>query len=467
MIRNARIAALAIIVGLLVVTGAASAAAVATSRAPAKPSATRVAAVQAETVTIDGVAGYIRQLGSENYAEREAAGKALAALGEKLLAAMPTPCDVLAASEADATAAIVRAKKLASQAKAVLLTPLAQAADGGDPERATRANEIGKQFEGKFAGRVATLNAVRSGEIDLSGLADAGLVLIGKVTGVRRGPTGLSRPPVHTGAVTVVVESVLRGAAQPGQVIQLRFSRRQTLAPEFPSGQRCLVAATEERGRRILGICKPLTPVLHASAVVAAQLPLGWQFKAGKCFSPWAKLGAAAWPKGLKSPAASMYCSKTGRPALLLGTGVTLTVEKVPPPKAIKWTNPDGDGEYTVTVTNTTGKEVAVPALLNDGEKILWAESLLVGCQGIRMLPAAKGLADTNGLVPTKLAPGQKVSTVVNAFTLPGKIEWPRGGYRVSFQFCLGEQAATKSFYYLSRHHDKVRAAVVKAMKGN
>ena len=33
-----------------------------------------------------------------------------------------------------------------------------------------------------------------------------------------------------------------------------------------------------------------------------------------------------------------------------------------------------------------------------------------------------------------------------------------RGGYRIEFRFCLGELAVTKSMYYMSRHHDKLRA---------
>jgi len=45
---------------------------------------------------------------------------------------------------------------------------------------------------------------------------------------------------------------------------------------------------------------------------------------------------------------------------------------------------------------------------------------------------------------------------VVNALALKGP-EWPRGGYRIEFQFCLGEQSSTQSFYYMSRHHDKLR----------
>ena len=42
---------------------------------------------------------------------------------------------------------------------------------------------------------------------------------------------------------------------------------------------------------------------------------------------------------------------------------------------------------------------------------------------------------------------------------------WPKGGYRIEFQFCLGEKSATKSFYYLSKHHDAIRDASQKQAK--
>ena len=62
----------------------------------------------------------------------------------------------------------------------------------------------------------------------------------------------------------------------------------------------------------------------------------------------------------------------------------------------------------------------------------------------------------------TKLEPGQSVSSTVNALALKGP-EWPQGGYRIEFRFCLGEKSKTQSFYYMSRHHDKLRDAAQKA----
>jgi hypothetical protein len=50
------------------------------------------------------------------------------------------------------------------------------------------------------------------------------------------------------------------------------------------------------------------------------------------------------------------------------------------------------------------------------------------------------------------------VSTTVNALKLDG-VAWPRGGSRVEFLFAVGDRGATHSFYYMSRHHDKLRQA--------
>ena len=99
----------------------------------------------------------------------------------------------------------------------------------------------------------------------------------------------------------------------------------------------------------------------------------------------------------------------------------------------------------------------------SDDKGILWDESLVILCQNkARPVPGAKGLKTAPK--PTVLKPKQSVSTVVNAFGLQN-IQWPRGGYRVAFQFCLGELSVTKSFYYRSKHHDAIRKAAAAKLK--
>jgi hypothetical protein len=155
---------------------------------------------------------------------------------------------------------------------------------------------------------------------------------------------------------------------------------------------------------------------------------------------------------------AKLVCKTTGRPALFAGSKVDLVVEKVPPKNEIQWTNPDGDGEYRITVSNPTDQPLSVPALLRQADKILWEESLVILCQDkTYMCPGASGVSGKVESVTLK--PGEKVSTVVNALRLNGP-EWPQGGYRIEFRFCLGEKSQTMSFYYMSRHHDAIRAAL-------
>ena len=101
-----------------------------------------------------------------------------------------------------------------------------------------------------------------------------------------------------------------------------------------------------------------------------------------------------------------------------------------------------------------------VPALLSDESGVRWNESLVIVCQGkARPTPLAAPLKAAPKA--TRLEAGKGVSTVANALRLKD-VEWPRGGYRIEFTFCLGELASTQSFYYLSKHHDVIRDRVQK-----
>jgi formylglycine-generating enzyme len=279
-------------------------------------------------------------------------------------------------------------------------------------------------------------------------------VFTGKLTQVVAGPVGMSEPPLYTHTLHFTVEKVLRGGLKPGEKLVCSHSVQQPAMPVFPEGKVCLVAASRAQGDMRVAVVQEADTKAVAAATAACAMPLGWTVEGGKPVSPWAAQGKAAWPAGLDL-GGKVKCSKTGRPALLVGPGVTLAVEPVPPKKAIEWTNPDGDGEYKVTVTNTTNKAVSVPALLSDGKKILWEDSLVILCQGkAYTCPGSKGVSGK--VQPAEIPAGKSVSTVVNSFRLEGP-EWPQGGYRIEFQFCLGEKSQTKSFYYMARHHDKLR----------
>ena len=274
-----------------------------------------------------------------------------------------------------------------------------------------------------------------------------------KLLDVRWGPVANSLPPIYSSTLTLEVAQVFRGPFEPNAKVSLNYSARQMQRPDLPLNG-TFILTTKGAAQAIQSI-EVSTPALIETARLATALPLGWSMKGDKAVSPWAALGKKAWPAGAKVGDAKLTCTATGRPALFAGAGITLSVAPVPPAKKIKWTNPDGDGQFTLTVTNTTKEKQTVPALLADGNDILWSECLAVICQGkTQPLPKARGIASPPK--PAVLAPGQSVSTIVNALTLKG-LQWPRGGYRINFQFCLGELSATQSMYYMSRHHDTLR----------
>jgi len=313
-------------------------------------------------------------------------------------------------------------------------------------------------------GLIAVIAAAPAGAADGAKLTQEAMarwsgaqyVFIGKLERVDRGPIAKSFPPIYHHTLHVTVERTLRGYMVEGDTLTLAHSARQHAEPTFPAGKTCIFTADTTRGTlRVLSVAEADAATV-AEAERVCKVPLGWAVTEGKLLSPWAGLKDAAWPDDAAIAAdTGLKCSVTGRPALLAGAQIGFHAEPVPPAEQIKWTNPDGDGEYRITVANDTDRAIEVPALLAAGDDILWTECLVILCQGkTYTAPGAKGVPA--GAKPVKLEPGEKVSTTINALKLEGP-EWPRGGYRIEFQFCLGEKSSVQSFYYMSRHHDKLR----------
>lgn len=282
---------------------------------------------------------------------------------------------------------------------------------------------------------------------------EAQIILTGAVGSVIAGPTALSFPPIYNHTLEIDVKEVLRGSLKAGGKIKVHHSARQEQKPEFPKGQ-CVLALELVQGTyRVLAL-KVAEPKELAEIRMHISLPMGWKFAEGKPVSPWSALGDKAWPKEQRVND-KLVCAKTGRPVLMTGDIATFKVENVAPKVAVEFTNPDGDGEYKITVANPSEKPVTVQALRTDGKTILWKESLVIICQGkAYAIPGASGIGKpTQALV---LKPGETVSTVIHALALDGP-DWPNGGQRIQFQFCLGEKSAVQSFYYMSRHHDSIR----------
>ena len=258
--------------------------------------------------------------------------------------------------------------------------------------------------------------------------------------------------------LTLKVDQVLRGSMKPGTVLKANHSARQQAKPNFPEGKVVVALSNVRGGNRVEGL--ELADVKKLATIqLACELPLGWRQENGKTLSPWAKQEDRAWPKGAKV-GAKHFCTTTGRPAFLVNGNATFHAVKVEPKKAIKWTNPDGDGEYKITVSNPTDQTMTVDALRREGKRVLWRESLVIFCQGqAYTAPGSVGLLRPTQ--PVVLKPGETISTVINALELQGP-NWPRGGYRIEFQFCLGQRSSKQSFYYMARHHDVIRASLRK-----
>ncbi len=279
------------------------------------------------------------------------------------------------------------------------------------------------------------------------------IVVSATITDIKQGPTSRSFPPIYNHTLTLKIGEVLRGGLKKDAVVQVHHAARQEQVPVFPKGPVVVALSNAQGNYRIDGLEAADAKQL-ADIKLACELPLGWSAVDGKLTSPWAAQKERAWPKAQRIDA-KLVCSVTGRPALLAGADAAFAVEKVAPAKAIEFTNPDGDGEYKITVTNPTDKPLTISALRTDGKRILWKESLVILCQGkAYSIPGSVGLLTQTQ--PVVLKPGESLDTVINALELEGP-EWPRGGYRIEFQFCLGEKSASQSFYYMSRHHDLIR----------
>ncbi len=285
----------------------------------------------------------------------------------------------------------------------------------------------------------------------------AELLLVGKLKEVTAGPVGFSSPPFRTYRMTISGKQVLRGAIKSDKPLQAGYSVRQEAEPVFPAPDKeCLLALKHVRDGWVLQSFEVATMDGIKQAKLATSFPIGWTIVNRKLVSPWAKTGKPTDAKGA-------VCSVTGRPAFTVGDGISFRIEPVPPAVKLKYGNPDGDGEFKLIVKNDTDKETAVPALLTDGKKIRWDESIIIRCQN-KAYPIPGSTGHVDNLKAVVLKPGESVTGTIHAFAIDGP-EWPRGGYRIEIQICLGERSATHSFYYLSKHHDPIREAVQKGLK--
>lgn len=177
----------------------------------------------------------------------------------------------------------------------------------------------------------------------------------------------------------------------------------------------------------------------------------GWTKVDGALVSPF----KGEFPPS-NAPAEAPVCSVSKRPAVTAPPAVVLTAEQVIPSDAQEYTNPYGDGQFKITVTNT-GSQPALTPVFRDAHGVLQLEaSAVVATDGHYMAFPEAPIAGPVEFVTLK--PGESVSGVVDTLKLQG-VEWPRGGSRVYFSFCYGNLVAANFFYYYSSTHDALVAA--------
>lgn len=290
------------------------------------------------------------------------------------------------------------------------------------------------------------------------GLADklrgSAVIVVGKIVNRKDGPTGLSFPPLFNLTFQIGESEKLRG--KWFDEATAAYSVRQQAQPNFDTVKKYVVglrAPAGGKGNWQVAAIELADEGNLALARKIASLPLGWEFKGDKVVSPWVSRGEGYWPKEAIATAEAK-CSVSGRPAYAAGE-IEIETEQVLPENRHEFKNPFGDGQFKITVSNPGEKPIVVPALLKEGEKILWEESLVIFTGGTPQVLPGKGKLSA-APKPVMLGPKEKVSGTIDTLALPG-VSWPRGGSRVYFTFALGEQAADNFFYYFSNLHDAMR----------
>ncbi|MCC5828037.1 MAG: hypothetical protein JJU36_01190 [Phycisphaeraceae bacterium] len=284
----------------------------------------------------------------------------------------------------------------------------------------------------------------------------ASVVIIGELTKFDNRGAARSLPPIYMNDLEFKIERVLRGQIKE-KSIGVHHAHRSMENFPYRIGAKYILSISTTGDRKSVGVIRLAEEDAIAEAELAAALPVGWERRGDEIHSPWAVRGKDFWrAEPAQRPAEDVRrCAITGRPALIAGDELKLTIKPVEPKESIQWTNPDGDGEFDIILSNPTDKPITVPAVLTREGVPIWGHSLVILAGGDPYtMPDAEPL---RGKVESlKLEPGQSITTRFNVLKLDGPA-WPRGGYRIDLSFAIGELSAEHSFYYMSRHHDPLR----------
>lgn len=279
-------------------------------------------------------------------------------------------------------------------------------------------------------------------------------IIYGKVKEVIPGRATMSLPPQCTCDLVLEGAHGVRGITGP--VARTQFFYVGDACP-VASGKIYVMGGDAEEGGFMK--CAKEVASLDAARKEAedfASAPYGWEGKV----SPF----TARWPGS--TAGATVVCSKTGRPSYAIPSTVSFQVDQVIPPDVNENTNPFGNGEFLVTVTNKGSADVTVPVVMTangpDFEQSLvlstrddFPDAPFEVCVFPENLPKDAHMA--------VLKPGQSLKGTVNTLKLKLKeVQWPCGGSRVYFTFGLGNAAQKNFFYYYSNIHDPLREAAQK-----
>ncbi|GAB0491883.1 hypothetical protein MMPV_003138 [Pyropia vietnamensis] len=341
-------------------------------------------------------------------------------------------------------------------------------------------------------------------------------------------------PPLPAGAAT---------AAAVRDPLTLYFSARQSAPPALPAvGDSVLIAARPlpspaaatadgdgDAGARQppsgtgLAVVPATTESLAAVAATAA-IPYGWAPEAGVAGLSLSALADPSLRLVCPFPAAAPYvpplpspprsedggdtpplreCVRTGRPAVVGALvahddgsdgaptappgALRLDVTPSMPAEVHAYRNPDGDGTFALTLTNTSAVALTVPAvpvavtphrLRRTSRVVLWSSAaVMVAESAAYALPPPAGGAEaaaiaalaamdpsnsTSGDVHVEalvLAPGEAVTGSVNVLAAGG-VAWPGGGWRIPFVVGVGGATGGAGLYYLDSWHAPLRARV-------
>jgi len=270
-----------------------------------------------------------------------------------------------------------------------------------------------------------------------------------------------SMPPINTYKLMFVNIRLLRGTISSTEFSYQQKGAHQQEEEKEPTIGHTYMACLSDKKH-----VKTLVEVDNDDCeeiLQRAKMPLGWSKQLSNnnstddtYISPWPESPEPIDWHNHRLYLNSTKCSKSGRPLLVSGDDVTLECEPVESSNFIEFANPDGDGLFKLTVTNTSDETVQIPALLRDPntKEILWEESVYVITNtGNHFFPGFGHARETEA---TELGPKESVSAVLDTLTLKD-MQWPQGGWRLQLTFCLGEKASDGSFYYIDSHHDAIR----------